>query len=110
MTVEKIVHELAGSTVYTKMDTLKAFLHVTKAASVNTFSYFVVHKVCSMPMTNIKNGSFTDSLEALGYQKRHSQTSQIDLMYPDLLIPLVRGEAYQSKSRQQEIPHRATQY
>ena len=38
MTVEEIAHELAGATVYTKADALKAFLqiHLTHEASLLT--------------------------------------------------------------------------
>ena len=38
MTVEEIAHELAGATVHTKADALKAFLqiHLTHEASVNS--------------------------------------------------------------------------
>ena len=40
MTVEEIAHELAGATVYTKADALKAFLqiHLTHEASLLTTS------------------------------------------------------------------------
>ena len=36
MTVEEIVHELAGATVYTKANALKAFLHLMHEASLLT--------------------------------------------------------------------------
>ena len=57
---------LAVQCTYTKVNTLKAFLqmYLTKASSVNTFTYFVVHKGCSMSLININNVSFNDNLEA----------------------------------------------
>ena len=44
MTVEEIVHELAGATVYTKANALKAFLQIHLTHKASLFMMFNSHR------------------------------------------------------------------
>ena len=67
MTVEEIAHELAGATVYTKADALKAFLQI-----------HLTHEASLLTMFNFTSGTALISTDAFWSQNEPRRVSASD--------------------------------